>query len=47
MEAFASIAALAVSAVAATVVVWRSTHHEDGNPLLNTPRPEQKEKVAA
>jgi hypothetical protein len=47
MEAFASIAALAVSAVTATVVVWRSTHHEAGNPLFNTPRPEKRDKVAA
>jgi hypothetical protein len=47
MAMLASITALAVSAVTATVVVWRSTHHEPGNSLFNTPaRAESKEKVA-
>jgi hypothetical protein len=48
MEVFASITALAVSAVTATVVIWRSTHHEPGNSLFNSPiRSDKKEKVAA
>ena len=48
MEIFVSIAALAVSAATATVVVWRSTHHETGNSLFNTPAPsEKKEKAVA
>jgi hypothetical protein len=47
MEILAGIT-LAVSAVSAAVVVWRSTHHAPGNRLFNTPgRSEAKENIAA